>query len=115
MDTLEDIVLKAVDEVAEQSGDKVTKMLVDLFKGSILKKYKTAFDKDLSEGCVRRNTLDKAVDYCFSDACFKYRGMPIDGISDDAKEKDIASFKLRLGELKRLCWRLMESRSLLHK
>ncbi len=100
METLEDKVLKAVDEVADQSEDKVTKMLVDLFKKSILEKYKTEFDKELSEGSVHRDNLNKAVDYCFSDACFIYRGMPINGISDDAKEKDIAIFRLRLGELK---------------
>ena len=44
MDTLEDSVLKAVDLVAEQSQDKVTKLLVDLFKSAVLKKYKVAYD-----------------------------------------------------------------------
>lgn len=100
MDTLEDLVLEEVDKVAEQSSDKVTKMLVDLFKGSILKKYKDAFDKELLDRSVHRNNLNKAIDYSFSEACLTYRGMPIDGISDEDKDNNITSFKSKLSELK---------------
>ena len=40
-------VLQAVDVVAENSRNKVTKQIVDLFKSAVLKNYKVAFDAEL--------------------------------------------------------------------
>lgn len=101
MISLEDEVIKAVDLVAEQSGDKVTRLFVDSFKSAILKKYKDAYDAELAQGKVNKEHLDKAVDYCFSEACVAYRCMPIAGISDVTKENEIRSMKPMLDPLKK--------------
>ena len=100
MDTLEDSVLKAVDLVAEQSQDNVTRQLVDLFKSAVLKKYKVTYDDELASGRVHKVNLDKAVDFCFAEACYAYRQMNIDGVSDDVKENEIKTMKSILGSVK---------------
>ena len=109
MNNLEDKVLTAVDLVAEQSEDKVTKQLVDLFKSAILKKYKDAYDIELAQGEVRKEHLDKAIDYCFSEVCFAYRQMPIAGISDDNKENEIKKLKPLLGSIKEAIKTILEN------
>lgn len=109
MDTLEDSVLKAVDLVAEQSQDKVTKQLVDLFKSAVLKKYKVAYDDELASGKVHKKNLDKAVDFCFAEACFAYRQMNIVGVSDDVKEHEIRTLKSMLGSVKEMVRSTLEN------
>lgn len=44
---LEISVLRAVDAVAKDSGNKVTKQLVDLFKSAVLKKHEIEFDYEV--------------------------------------------------------------------
>lgn len=109
MNVFEDKVIKAVDLVAEQSDDKTTKLLVDLFKSAILKKYKDAYDTELALGHVSKEHLDKAVDYCFSEACFAYRQMPMAGISDDTKENEIRNMKPLLDSVKEMIKILLEN------
>ncbi|MBQ6187235.1 MAG: hypothetical protein IJK49_04760 [Prevotella sp.] len=109
MDTLEDRVLKAVDLVAGQSQNKVTKMLVDLFKSAVLKKYKVAFDNELAKGKVHKTNLYKTVDLCFAETCYAYRLMNIDGVSDDVKENEIKTMKSILGSVKETVRRTLEN------
>lgn len=109
MDTLEDSVLKAVDQVAEQSQDKVTKQLVDLFKSAVLKKYKVAYDGELASGMVHKSNLDETVDFCFAEACFAYRQMNITGVSDDIKEYEIKAMKSILGSVKEMVRSTLEN------
>lgn len=45
---LEESVLHAVDALSEQSADQVTKIVADLFKSAVLKKYKDVFDQELA-------------------------------------------------------------------
>ena len=112
MDTLEDSVLKAVDIVAEQSQDKVTKQLVDLFKSAVLKKYKVAYDDELASGNVHKVNLDKTVDFCFAEACYTYRQMNIAGVSDDLKEHEIRAMKSMLGSVKDIVRSTLENRGI---
>ena len=109
MDTLEDSVLKAVDLVAEQSQDKVTILLVDLFKSAVLKKYKVAYDDELASGKVHKTNLDKTVDFCFAEACYAYRQMNIAGVSDDVKENEIKTMKFILGSVKEMVRSTLET------
>ena len=62
---IEEALLKAMDTLAEQSDDKMIKILADLFKSAILKKYKDAFDVEFSQGKVHKENVDKAVDFCY--------------------------------------------------
>ena len=82
---LEESVLLALDTVAEQATEQATKIIVDLFKSVVLKKYKDAFDQELAQGKVHRKIIDKAVEFCYADICVSIRKMP--RMSDSNKEK----------------------------
>lgn len=81
---LEESVLQAVDALSEQSADQVTKIVADLFKSAVLKKYKDAFDQELAQGRVQKKNIDKSVDYCYSDIIVSIRKLP--QLSADEKE-----------------------------
>ena len=82
---LEESVLQALDTVEEQSTEQATKMIADLFKSAVLKKYKDAFDQELVEGRVHWKNIDRAVEFCYSDICVSIRKST--EISDDDKDK----------------------------
>lgn len=90
-DILEEALLKAADITSEQAKEQTTKMIADLFKSAVLKKYKDAFDQEIIQGAVHRKNIDKAVEYCYSDICFSIRRLP--QISDDEKERMIQEGK----------------------
>lgn len=73
IEILEESVLMAADKVAEDAKDQGTKTLVNLFKSVVLKKYKDAFDQELSLGEVHKKNIDKAVDFCYEDICVTIR------------------------------------------
>ena len=98
MNTLEESVLQAVDTLAEQANDKTTKIFLDLFKSAILKKYKEAYDQELSQGSVHKETLDKAVDFSFTDTCVSFRMNPL--FADEQKESVIKAVKYSLPAIK---------------
>ena len=98
MNTTEESVLQAVDSLAEQTDDKTTKIFLDLFKSAILKKYKKAYDQELSQGSVHKETLDKAVDYSFTDTCVSFRMYPL--YADEEKESVIKAVKHSLPAIK---------------
>lgn len=81
---LEESVLQAVDALSEQSADQVTKIVADLFKSAVLKKYKDAFDQELAQGRVQKKNIDKSVDYCYSDIIVSIRKLP--QLNADEKE-----------------------------
>lgn len=59
-------------------------MIADLFKSAVLKKYKDAYDEEITQSAVHRKNIDKAVEFYYSDICFSIRRLP--QISDDEKE-----------------------------
>lgn len=81
---LEDSLLLAADAYKEQAKDQCTKMLAELFKSVVLKKYKDAFDDELTKGEVHQKNIDKSVEFCYNDICVTIRKSPT--IKD--KEKD---------------------------
>ena len=87
----EESVLLALDSVSEQAKDQTTKVIVDLFKSALLKKYKDAFDQELILGSVHRKNIDKAVEFCYSDICISIRQLP--EFSGDEKERVIQEGK----------------------
>ena len=105
---LEDNVLQAVDAVAEQANNRVMRQLVDLFKSAVLKKYKEAYDRELTLGKVYREHLNKAVDFCFSEASVLYRQMQINGVSEQSKEEEIKKMKSMLGTVKDMVKNVLE-------
>lgn len=107
---LEESLLQAVDAVAEQSDDKVTKILADLFKSEVLKKYKAAFDDELKQGRIHKDNVDKAVEYCFSDICVSIRTAP--GLNNDEIEKGIKVAKSQLGTIKQTVLNILVSKNI---
>lgn len=83
-DILEESLLLAIDAVKEQAKDQATKMLVDLYKSAILKKYKDAFDEELAKGEVQKKNIDKSVEFCYTDICVIIRQNPM--MQDDEKD-----------------------------
>lgn len=53
--------------------------------------------------------MEKAVDFCFADACVKYRQIPIPGVDDATKEDEIEKMKLMLREVKGMVARVLET------
>ena len=80
----EEAVLHAMDAVAEQSNDNTTKMLSELMKSAILKPYKEAYYRELAEGRVHKENVEKAVDFYFSDICVSFRALP--NLTDEEKD-----------------------------
>lgn len=81
---LEEAILKATDLLIEKAKSQGEKMVFELFKSAILKKYKDSFDKELSEGSVHKETIDDAVEYCYTDICVSIR--QISKMSETEKE-----------------------------
>lgn len=95
---LEESLPKAVDAVKEQAKDQGTKMIVDLFKSTILKKYKDAFDEELNNGEVHQKNIDKAVEFCYTDICVAIRQCPT--MQNDEKDDLIQKGKDLLPTIK---------------
>ena len=81
---LEDALLNATDLLIEKTKSQGEKMIFELFKSAILKKYKDLFDKELSEGIVHKVTIDDAVEYCYADIYVSIR--KISKMSETEKE-----------------------------
>ena len=73
---LEDALLNATDLLIEKAKSQGEKMVFELFKSAILKKYKDLFDKELSEGTVHKETINDAVEFCCTDICVSIRQIP---------------------------------------
>ena len=81
---LEEAILKATDLLIEKAKSQGEKMVFELFKSAILKKYKDSFDKELAEGSVHKETINDAVEYCYTDICVSIR--QISKMSETEKE-----------------------------
>ena len=94
----EEGLLKAMDVIASQSKDNITKLLADLLKSAILKPYKDAYYQELSQWRVHKENVEKAVDFYFCDICASFRQMP--GIDNEVKEREINAAKSHLSAIK---------------
>lgn len=94
---IEESCLVAADSISEQAKDQGTKAILDLFKYAILKKYKVAYDHEITLGEVHKKNVDKSIDFIFSDICVTIRQLP--KMSDDYKEQLILTAKTTIGSL----------------
>lgn len=87
--TFEESLLLVSDTLKEQAKDQATKIIAELFKSAILKKYKDAFEEELAKGEVRQKNIDKSVEFCYTDICVAIRQCPTmqDGEKDDLIQK----------------------------
>ena len=97
-DILEESLLLAADALKDQAKDQATKMIADLFKSAILKKYKDAFDEELTKGEVQKKNIDKSVEFCYTDICVAIRRCAT--MQDDEKEDLILKGKEMIPTIK---------------
>lgn len=83
----EETLLKAADLLIKKAESQGEKALFNLFKSAILKKYKDQYDVEFQHGVVKKETVDKSIDFLFEDTCFRFRALP--QIEDSAKEEVI--------------------------
>ena len=94
----EEGLLRAMDEMAEESKDNTTKMLAELLKTAILKPYKEAYYQELAGGKVHKENVEKAVDFYFSDICVSFRALA--NLTNEEKDKEIRVAKQHLISIK---------------
>ena len=105
---LEDALLKEADLLIEKSKSQGEKALYNLFKSAILKKYKDQYDVDIQQGEVKKETVDKSIDFLFENACVSFRTLP--NIKDLDKEDVIKQAQAALGS-----WKAMVIQNLTNK
>ena len=91
---LEEMLLNEVDRMIAKSDNQSEKVIFELFKSSILKKYQDSYDVEVLHGGVKDETLDGCIKLAFSKACFIYRQMK--DIDDSTKEVEITRTKQQL-------------------
>ena len=104
-DILEDCLLLAADALKDQARDQATKMIADLLKSAILKKYKDVFDEELAKGEVRQKNIDKSVEFCYTDICVSIRQCPT--MQDDEKDDFIQKGKELLPTIKSVATQIL--------
>ena len=102
---IEESCLMAADSISEEAKDQGTKTIMDLFKSAILKKYKVAFDHEITQGEVHKKNVDKTVDSFFSDMCVAIRQFTT--MSDDYKDQLIQTAKYQLAPIKKMVFQIL--------
>ena len=105
---LEDALLNATDLLIEKAKSQGEKALYNLFKSAILKKYKEQYDIEIQQGEVKKDTVDKSIDFLFENACVSFRTLP--NIKDPDKEDVIRQAQVALPS-----WKAMVTRILIDK
>ena len=105
---LEEGLLTAADVLSEQAKEQGTKALMDMFKSLVLKKYKDAFEEEQIRGQIYRKTIDKFVDFIYSDLCVSIRTHT--KWSDDYKEQQIQLGKTLLPSFKETMYSILQNR-----
>lgn len=94
----EEGLLQAMDALAERSGENTTKMLADLLKSAILKPYQEAYYRELAQGKVHKENVEKAIDFYFCDICVSFRALG--NFTDEEKDREIWAAKQHLSAIK---------------
>ena len=102
----EEGLLRAMDDIAEQSKDNTSKMLAELLKSAILKPYREAYYWELAQGKVHKENVEKAVDFYFSDVCVSFRALP--NLTDEEKDREIKVVKQHLSPIKQAVLNILE-------
>ena len=94
----EEALLREADLLIEQANSQGEKALYNLFKSELLKKYEDLYDADLLQGEVKKEIVDKTIDFLFEDTCSLFQVLP--NIDDSAKEDVIRQAHNALGSWK---------------
>lgn len=86
---LEEALLREADLLIEQAKSQGEKMIYELFKAAVLQQYKDSYDVEVSLGEVRTETINKYVDYLFSETSAKFRQL---SMVDDVTKNDVINF-----------------------
>ena len=105
---LEEALLKEADLLIEKAKSQGEKALYNLFKSAILKKYRNQYDVDIQQGEVKKETVDKSIDFLFENACVSFRTLPY--IKDSDKEDVIKQAQAALPS-----WKAMVIQNLTNK
>ena len=73
-------------------------MRAELLRSAILKPYWEAYYRELAEGKVHKENVEKAVDFYFSDICVSFRALP--NLTDEEMDREIKAAKQHLGSIK---------------
>lgn len=101
----EEALLKEADLLIEKAKSQGEKALYNLFKSAILKKYKNQYDVEILQGEVKKETVDKSIDFLFEDACVRFREFP--NIEDSAKDDVIKHVHSTLSSLKAMVTQIL--------
>ena len=105
---IEETLLKEADILLEKAKSQGEKALYNLFKSAVLKKYKDQYDVEIQQGEVKKDILDKSIDFLFEDTCVKFRALPF--IENSVKEDVIKYTQATLGS-----WKIMITQMLIDK
>ena len=105
---IEELILKEVDLKISQSNNQLEKLILDLFKSAILKKYKDQYNTEILKGEVKTETINKYIDFLFADTCVKFRSIPT--ISDVTKDTELNNAKEDLDTLKIIVTKMLSDR-----
>jgi hypothetical protein len=107
---MEEALLKAADLLIKKAESQGEKALFNLFKSAILKKYKDQYDVEFQHGVVKKETVDKSIDFLFEDTCFRFRALPI--IRDSDKEDVIRQAQAALGSWKAMVIQMLKDKGI---
>lgn len=105
---LEEALLKEADLLIEKAKSQGEKVLYNLFKSAIFKKYKDQYDVDIQQGEVEKDIVDKSINFLFENACVSFRTLP--NIKDLDKEDVIKKAQAALPS-----WKAMVIQNLTNK
>ena len=105
---LEEALLKEAEKKKKKAKSQGEKALYNLFKSAILKKYRNQYDVDIQQGEVKKETVDKSIDFLFENACVSFRTLP--NIMDLDKEAVIKQAQAALPS-----WKAMVIQNLTNK
>ena len=105
---IEKTLLKEADLLIEKAKSQGEKALYNLFKSTVLKKYKDQYDVEIQQGEVKKDILDKSIDFLFKESCVKFRTLPY--LDDSVKEDVIRHTQATLGP-----WKAMIAQMLTEK
>ena len=107
---LEETLLKEADLLIEKAKNQGEKALYNLFKSAVLKKYKNQYDVDIQQGEVKKETVDKSIDFIFEDVCVSFR--TLSKIKDSDKEDAIRQAKASLDFWKSMATRMLTDKGI---
>lgn len=107
--SLEQIILQAIDVFLEKNETQVDKIIADMFKAAILRKYQESFNQEVAQEIVHAENVDKTIDYCFAEVCVVAR-TKLKNMSEQAKDAEINNAKLLLPEIKQYARKVLEGK-----